>query len=36
MYNFDLKWVYEDPETISQVLVNVSEQSLDFQFNDLK
>ena len=36
MYNFDLKWVNEDPVTISQVLVNVSDQSLDFQFNDLK
>ena len=36
MHNFDLKWVNEDPMTISQVLVNVPDQSLDFQFNDLK
>ena len=36
MHNFDLKWVNEDPMTISQVLANVPDQSLDFQFNDLK
>ena len=36
MHNFDLKWVNEDPLTISQVLANVPDQSLDFQFNDLK
>ena len=36
MRNFDLKWVNEDPMTISQVLANVPDQSLDFQFNDLK
>ena len=36
MHNFELKWVNKDPLTISQVLVNVPDQSLDFQFNDLK
>ena len=35
MHNFDLKWVNKDPMTISQSLVNVPDQSLDFQFNDL-
>lgn len=36
MQNFDLKWVNKDPMTISQTLINVPDQSLDFQFNELK
>jgi cytochrome P450 len=36
MINFDVKWMNKDPLTVSQVLVNVPDQSLDFQFNDLK
>ena len=36
MNNFDLKWVNKEPMTLSQALVNVPDQSLDFQFTDLK
>ena len=35
MTNFEIKWVNEEPLTISQVLLNVPDQSLTFQFKDL-
>ena len=35
MTNFEIKWVNEEPLTISQVLLNVPDQSLNFQFKDL-
>lgn len=37
MLNFQLEWVNQEPLlTLSQVLVNVPDQTLDFKFNDLK
>ena len=33
--NFDIKWVTPEPLTLSQVLVNNPDQSMDFQFKDL-
>lgn len=35
MTNFELKWANNEPLTISQVLLNVPDQSLNFQFKDL-
>ena len=35
MTNFKINWVHPEPMTLSQVLVNVPDQSLDFQFKDL-
>ena len=35
MINFELKWVNKDPMTISQSLVCVPDQTLDFQFLDI-
>ena len=36
MTNFEIKWINKEPLTISQVLLNVPDQTLDFQFNDLE
>jgi cytochrome P450 len=35
MTNFEIKWANKEPLTISQVLLNVPDQSLKFQFKDL-
>ena len=35
MHNFNIKYVGEGPLTVSQVLFNVPDQRLDFQFKDL-